>query len=385
MFVRADLEARERQTLAPYAVFSGNSRGRRFNEPDDPHRTAFQRDRDRILHSRAFRRLEYKTQVFVYHEGDYYRTRLTHSLEVAQLARSAASALGLNETFVEALSLAHDLGHPPFGHAGGEVLHQRMRDHGGFEHNVQGLRIVDRLEHRYPDFPGLNLSFELREAILKHGPTGPDAQTSEFTPPAKPLLETILVDLSDSTAYNHHDIDDGLRSGILDLHDLASSVPLFSRCLESAIRASPRADENDVRFVAVNHLVKVMLNDLIQTSHQRLTAAAAADSHAARNHADAPLIAFSLGMERDLETLQEYLFTRFYRNYRVVRMMDKAKRLLAALFDAYVDRPELLPPDFQQWAEREGTHRAVCDYLAGMTDRYAEQDYRKLFDPTERV
>lgn len=385
MFVRADLEARERSTLARYAVLSGQSRGRRFEESEDPHRTAFQRDRDRILHSRAFRRLEYKTQVFVYHEGDYYRTRLTHSLEVAQLARSAACALGLNETFVEALALAHDLGHPPFGHAGGEVLHQKMRDHGGFEHNVQGLRIVDRLERRYPGFAGLNLTFELREAILKHGPTGPDAQTPEFSPRRPPLLETVLVDLADSTAYNHHDIDDGLRSRILDLHDLATEVPLFGRCLERAVRAYPKADESEVRFVAVNQLVKEMLGDLIRTSEERLREADAPDSDAARGHPRAPLVAFSLGMERDLETLQEYLFTRFYRNYRVVRMMDKAKRLLATLFDAYVDRPELLPPEFQAWAESEGVHRAVCDYLAGMTDRYAEQDYRKLFDPTERV
>jgi dGTPase len=385
MFQRADIEARERTTLAPYALLSGNSSGRRHAEPDDPHRTMYQRDRDRILHSRAFRRLEYKTQVFVYHEGDYYRTRLTHSLEVAQIARSVACALGVNETFVEALALAHDLGHPPFGHAGGEMLHQRMRDHGGFEHNVQGLRIVDRLERRYPGFPGLNLSFELREAILKHGPTGSDAQTAEFSPPRPPALETILVDLADSTAYNHHDLDDGLRSGILDLHDLATEVPLFGRCLESAVRDIGSGNESDVRLVAINRIVKAMIADLIETSRAKLAAASPADSLAARNDSRAPLIAFSIGMERDLEILQEYLFTKFYRHYRVVRMMDKAKRLLAALFDAYVERPELLPPEFQAWADREGIQRAVCDYLAGMTDRYAEQDYRKLFDPSERV
>ncbi len=343
----------------------------------------YQRDRDRILHSKAFRRLEYKTQVFVYHEGDYYRTRLTHSLEVSQIARSVACALGLNETFVEALSLAHDLGHPPFGHAGGEVLHQKMKDLGGFEHNVQGLRIVDRLERRYPGFAGLNLSFELREAILKHGPTGPDAQTNEFTPMRKPLLETTLVDLADSTAYNHHDLDDGLRAGILDLHDVAVDVPLFGRCLEAAVKEIGSKSESDVRLVAINKIVKAMIADLIETSSERLREADPSNAHDARERG--PLVAFSLGMERDLEILQEYLFAKFYRHYRVVRMMDKAKRLLAQLFDAYVDRPELLPPEFQKWAESEGVERAVCDYLAGMTDRYAEQDYRKLFDPSERV
>lgn len=384
MLLRSDLEERERRTLAPFAVMSGDSRGRRHPEPEDPHRTTWQRDRDRILHASAFRRLEYKTQVFVNTEGDYYRTRLTHSLEVAQIARSVACALGLNETFVEALSLAHDIGHPPFGHAGGEVLHQKMLDKGGFEHNVQGLRIVDRLETRYPGFPGINLSFELREAILKHGPTGPDAETPEFTPFRPPLLETVLVDLADSTAYNHHDLDDGLRSGILDPEALARDVPLFGRAYHAAVETVGDRRAREVRLVTINQVVKAMISDLIQTSNARLLAAAPRNSDEAR-HQPKPLIAFSERMAEELEVLQDYLFKEFYRHFRVVRQMDKAKRLLATLFDTYVERPELLPPEFQKRAEEDGVERSVCDYLAGMTDRYAEQDYRKLFDPTERV
>jgi len=377
-------EQRERQTLAPYALMSENSRGRRHDEPEDPVRTVYQRDRDRVIHSTAFRRLEYKTQVFVYHEGDYYRTRLTHSIEVSQVARSVARALQLNETFVEALSLAHDLGHPPFGHAGGVVLHECMESHGGFEHNVQGLRIVDRLERRYPAFAGLNLSFELREAILKHGPTGPDAQTPEFTPMRKPALETVVVDLADSTAYNHHDLDDGLRSRILDLDSLAASVRLVGECLEQ-VRESvgPDQDAGFLGMVTINGVVKRSIADLIETSSARLREASVDSADEAREQPG--LIGFSDSMTRMQEELQDYLFDNFYRHYRVVRMMDKSKRLLRKLFDTYTERPELLPPRFQKWADQEGTHRAVCDYLAGMTDRYAEQDYRRLFDPTERV
>jgi dGTPase len=383
MFLRGDLEARERATLASHATFSGDSRGRRHAEAEDAHRTAYQRDRDRILHSSAFRRLEYKTQVFVYHEGDHYRTRLTHSLEVSQIARSVACALGLNETFVEALSLAHDLGHPPFGHAGGEILHQRMERHGGFEHNVQGLRIVDRLEHRYPGFPGINLTHELREAILKHGPGVADPLAAEFEPWRKPRLETLLVDLADSTAYNHHDLEDGLRAGILDLDELAETVPLVARALDGARRELGRAPPRELRLGTSSRVVKAMIKDLIATSAQRLRDAAPRDAGEAREHGS--LIAFSPAMDADLEKLQDHLFVRFYRHHRVVRMMDKAKRLLADLFDAYVERPELLPPEFQEWAATEGVPRAVCDYLAGMTDRYAESDWRKLFDPTERA
>lgn len=383
MFFRELLEARERTTLAPYALFSGDSRGRRHAEPDDPYRTVYQRDRDRIVHCRAFRRLEYKTQVFVYHEGDYYRTRLTHSMEVAQVARSVANALGLNETFVEALSLAHDLGHPPFGHAGGEVLHAKMVDHGGFEHNVQGLRIVDRLERRSPAFPGLNLSFEIREAILKHGSTGADAEAPEFHPMRPPALETQVVDLADSTAYNHHDLDDGLRAGILHMDNLADAVPIVGRCRARALHEFPSASERDANMLTVGLVVKESIQDLIRTSEEHLRESGIDSADAARPMLD--LIAFSPDMARAQEELQDYLFTHFYRHFRVVRMMDKAKRLLGELFDAYADRPELLPPEFQKWADSEGAHRAVCDYLAGMTDRYAEQDYRKLFDPTERV
>ncbi len=383
MITREQIERRERATLRPYALFSGDSRGRRHEEPVDPYRPAYQRDRDRVIHCTAFRRLEYKTQVFVYHEGDYYRTRLTHSIEVSQIARSVASALGLNEAFVEALSLAHDLGHPPFGHAGGEVLHGRMDGHGGFEHNVQGLRIVDTLERRYPGFPGLNLSFELREAILKHGPTGPDAETEEFSPPRPPALETQLVDIADSTAYNHHDLDDGIRSGLLDFGDLCRHVTLLGAGRELAEREFPGLTGRGLVFRTIDAVVKGSIRDLVESSHARIAAAAPATADDAR--AAGGLIGFSERMATQQDELQDYLFDNFYRHYRVVRMMDKAKRLLGSLFDAYVARPELLPPEFQRLADEHGVHRTVCDYIAGMTDRFAEMDYRKLFDPSERV
>ncbi len=383
MFSRESLEERERRTLAPYALFAGDTRGRRHDEPQDPLRTDFQRDRDRVIHSTAFRRLEYKTQVFVYHEGDYYRTRLTHSIEVSQIARSMAATLGLNGDFVEALALAHDLGHPPFGHAGGAVLQARMARHGGFEHNVQGLRIVDRLENRYPGFRGLNLTFELREAILKHGPAAAAGGLLEFLPERPPFIETRLVDAADSIAYCHHDIDDGLRSGILDQEQLAASVPLVGSCQAEARRAWPRADARQLRMTTINNVVKRSIADLVATSAERLVEAAPGSAEEARQRGG--LISFSEDMARRQAELQEYLLHNFYRHHRVVRMMDKAQRLLGALFDAYTGRPELLPPLFQGWAEEEGVPRTVCDYIAGMTDRYAEQDYRKLFDPSERA
>lgn len=383
MFTRELIEARERQMLAPYALFSGDSVGRKHEEAVDPYRTAYRRDRDRIIHSTAFRRLEYKTQVFVYHEGDYYRTRLTHSIEVSQIARSAAVALGLNESFVEALSLAHDLGHPPFGHAGGQVLHAKMADHGGFEHNVHGLRIVDLLERRYHAFPGLNLTHEVREAILKHSCTELDTFAAEFLGPQSPRLETQLVDLADSTAYHHHDMDDGLRSGILDLAKMADGSRLVGECLAEAKRRCDPADQRQIRLLTINSVVKRSIMDLIQTSAQRLKDTAPQSSEEASGRPG--LIGLSDEMAAHHAELHRYLVRYFYRNHRVTRMMDKAGRLLMALFDAYTERPELLPPEFQTWAETEGTQRAVCDYIAGMTDRYAEQDYRKLFDPTVRV
>ncbi|MFH0943952.1 MAG: deoxyguanosinetriphosphate triphosphohydrolase [Planctomycetota bacterium] len=383
MFTRELIEARERQTLAPYALFSGDSKGRKHEEATDPFRTAYRRDRDRVIHSTAFRRLEYKTQVFVYHEGDYYRTRLTHTIEVSQIARSVAIALGLNESFVEALSLAHDLGHPPFGHAGGQVLHSKMVNHGGFEHNVHGLRIVDLLERRYHDFAGLNLTYEIREAILKHSTTKHATFAAEFTGPPSPCLETQLVDLADSTAYHHHDMDDGLRSGILDLETMADASALVGECLAEARRRCDPADQRQIRLMTINGVVKRSILDLVQTSAERLESASPRSSEEARGQSG--LIGLSDKMASCHEELHRYLVRNFYRHHRVTRMMDKAGRLLKDLFDTYTGRPELLPPEFQAWAEREGTHRAVCDYIAGMTDRYAEQDYRKLFDPTVRV
>ncbi len=373
------LEVRERRVLARFALFAGDSRGRRHPEPEDALRTCWQRDRDRIVHCAAFRRLEYKTQVFVFHEGDHFRTRLTHTLEVAQIARSVAAALGLNETFVEALALTHDLGHPPFGHQGGEALHAKLVDHGGFEHNLQALRIVDQLERRYPDFPGLNLTYELREGILKHGPAGagkPDAGTAEFVPMRPPALETVLVDLCDSAAYDHHDLDDGLTSGLLELEPLAAAVPIVGECLADAKRRHPAATERDLRLMTVNLLVKRMILDLVETSARRLEAAAPDSSDAARSVPG--LIGFSDALAPRLEALEDHLFTHFYRHEHVVRSMDAAKRVLSELFDAYLANPSLLPADARRRGVNDGLHRTVCDYVAGMTDRFAEQEHRRV-------
>ncbi len=385
LFTRELLEVRERRIYAPYALFAGDSRGRRHAEPDDPLRTCWQRDRDRIVHCAAFRRLEYKTQVFVFHEGDHFRTRLTHTLEVAQIARSAAAALGLNETFVEALALTHDLGHPPFGHQGGEALHAKLVDHGGFEHNVQALRIVDVLERRYPNFPGLNLTFELREGILKHGPAGAigvEAAAPELFPMRKPALETVLVDLCDSAAYDHHDLDDGLTSGLLDLEELAASVRIVRECLDSARRDHPAATERDLRLATVNRFVKRVVLDLVRTSAERLERAAPASSDAARDAGG--LIAFSPELEPLQTELEDFLFARFYRHPHVVSSMERAKRVLAELFDAYLERPERLPAEVRARSARDGMHRTVCDYVAGMTDRFAEQEHRRIVAPAER-
>ena len=382
--LRETLEERERLVLAPYALKAAESKGRRYPEAPDPMRTDFQRDRDRIVHCTAFRRLEYKTQVFVNNEGDHYRTRLTHSMEVAQIARSIARALRLNEDLVEALALVHDLGHPPFGHAGERALQEMMKDHGGFEHNRQALRVVDLLERRYAAFPGLNLTAETRESILKHKGLYATPEAKEFAGAApNPFLEAQVVDVSDRIAYNNHDVDDGLYSGLLSEQELDEVA--IVREVRAEVAASPaRADKKLSRYAIVRKLIGRCVNDVVQASAERIEASGAASPLDARR-ADRRLVGFSDGMEALQKELGSFLMRSFYRHYRVMRMQSKAERCVSRLFTAFTRDPRQLPPGYQAAAEREGLHRTVCDYIGGMTDRYAQDEYRKLFYPFERL
>jgi dGTPase len=373
--------------LAPYAQTSARSRGRRYPETEHRYRSAFQRDRDRIIHSRAFRRLEYKTQVFVNHEGDHYRTRLTHSIEVSQIGRTVARALGLNEDLVESLSLCHDLGHTPFGHLGEDVLAEAMRANGGFEHNRQTLRIVERLEERYPEFPGLNLSWEVREGIAKH--SGPidvarAPEFAEYEPDRMPPLEAQLIDWVDEIAYNHHDIDDGLESGLLELEGLAASVPLFGEPLRAARLRYPSADPRQIQTQALRGLIDTLVTDLIDTTRRSLREAGIGSTEEIRG-APKPLAALSPAIAERNRALKAYLREFLYHHHHIERMKDKARRVLVALFDRYRENDRLLPADARRRIPEDGVPRTIADYIAGMTDRYASEEYRRLFDPSLRV
>ena len=373
--------------LASYAQTSALSRGRRFPEAHHGYRSLYQRDRDRIVHARAFRRLEYKTQVFVNHEGDHYRTRLTHSIEVSQIGRTVARALGLNEDLVESLALSHDLGHTPFGHLGEEVLDEFMQGNGGFNHNRQTLRIVEFLEERYPDFPGLNLTWEVREGIAKHsGPivVAEAPEFSEYDPARQPPLEAQLIDLVDEIAYNHHDIDDGLSSGLLETEALAEAVPLFGEPLRRARARWPQADPRRVRTVALRGVINVLVTDLIETTGSSIQGAGVATVEDVRD-AGRLLAGLSSKADDQNRALKTYLRTHLYQHHRIERMKDKASRVLRALCERYLDNPRLLPDDARRSVEVAGVHRAIADYIAGMTDRYASEEYQRLFDPTLRV
>ena len=377
--------------LTHYAASDANSRGRRHAEPLPGDRTTHQRDRDRIIHSGAFRRLEYKTQVFVNHEGDMFRTRLTHSLEVAQICRSIARSLQLNEDLAEAISLAHDLGHTPFGHAGQDALNECMRDYGGFEHNVQSLRVVDLLEEKYPDFPGLNLSFETREGILKHcspelAPRLGDVG-ERFLQGGQPSLEAQLANLCDEIAYNTHDLDDGLRAGMLDLDGLSEESDFFALHLRSARADYPHLDERRLTHEVIRRLVKAQIADLRGSSQAALERIEPADIEAVRSHPRA-LVRFSSEMRTHNDLLKQLLYTRVYDHYRVRRMTVKARQVVRDLFECFFADPRLLPPPAQQrvaaLTRRKGTRgqaRGVADYIAGMTDRYAILERQRLFDP----
>ncbi|GAB4467196.1 MAG: deoxyguanosinetriphosphate triphosphohydrolase [Burkholderiaceae bacterium] len=365
--------------LAPYAARSTATRGRTHPEPPTVARSEFQRDRDRIVHSTAFRRLEYKTQVFVNHEGDLFRTRLTHSLEVAQIGRSIARNLHVNEDLVEAIALAHDLGHTPFGHAGQEALHECMKPYGGFEHNLQSLRVVDELEERYGGFDGLNLCFETREGILKHCSLE-NARTlgalgERFITRRQPTLEAQIANLADEIAYNNHDIDDGLRSGLLSLPQI-EEVPIFARHVRDVRERYPALAERRLIHETVRRMINTLIIDLIEETRRRIAAVEPDSVDAVR--AAPPLIAFSEPVRREADELKRFLGDHLYRHYRVMRMASKARRIVGELFEAFMDDPRLLPPDHRARAERDRP-RAIADYVAGMTDRYAIKEHRRLF------
>ena len=378
MVAREQVEAREKAVLAPYAMPSGESRGRRHPEEQHPIRTCFQRDRDRIIHSTAFRRLEYKTQVFVNHEGDYYRTRLTHTMEAAQITRTMARVLGLNEDLAEAVALAHDLGHTPFGHAGERTLNGLMAAYGGFEHNAQSLRIVDLLEERYPAFRGLNLSWEVREGIVKHSTRYDRPQVAEFDATLAPCLEAQIVDFADEVAYTAHDVDDGLKSGMLDPDELAT-VTLWRAALDEARRMGAKASVTVQRYQAVRRLIDWMVTDLATTLLARL-AHEGIDSLPAVRRVKPRLVEFSATMGPQHAELKAFLSDRLYHHHRVTRMTQKADRIMTALFEVYMAEPRQLPPHVTRRVAEDGETmpRVIADYVAGMTDRFALQEWERL-------
>ncbi len=380
--IREDIERWEEAKLAPYGMRSARSRGREYPIDPDPIRTHFQRDRDRIIHSTAFRKLEYKTQVFIIHEGDYYRTRLTHTLEVAQIARTLARALGINVDLAEAIALSHDLGHTPFGHAGENAMKRMMADQGGFEHNVQGLRVVERLEERYPTMPGLNLTYELREGIIKHD-TVYDRPTTDdrFDPNESPTLESQLVDLSDSIAYNNADLDDALKMGLLEIEDLKAVDWVWD--LFDQARQDLGADVRDkfVKYRAIGKMYDLHVHDAINESRRRIrenNIRTVEDVRAFKGR----LADFSDDFKGIMKPLQEFLFKRVYRHPHTVCMATKSEKFIEDMFQLYLDHPNQLPWKYQERIEEEGLKRVICDYISGMTDRYLMEEYKKAFSPT---
>jgi dGTPase len=378
MQTRYQLELLEDQFLAPYGIRSRNSRGRAFPEEDAEYRTAFQRDRDRILRTTAFRRLEYKTQVFINYEGDYYRTRLTHTLEVAQIGRTIARALGANEDLVETICLAHDLGHPPFGHSGETALARLMKEFGGFDHNKQSLRIVTLLERRYTQFPGLNLTWETREGIVKHESEYDVSDASDYNPELRGSLEAQITNIADELAYTAHDLDDGLRSGMITPSMLAS-ISLWGILTERAGWRGPDLDEL-TRHQMIRHLIDIEVTDLVHTTDLQLredVVRSAEELQSLRHN----VVGYSEDLTRRNRQLKDFLYANLYRQHRVVRMAVKAERIISDLFNAYRSEPAILPRHVQDGITERGLERTICDYIAGMTDRYAVEEHQKLFDP----
>jgi len=379
---RQHLERIEDESLAPFGMRSVNSRGRVHPEDEHPYRTAYQRDRDRILHTTAFRRLKHKTQVFVVTEGDYYRTRLTHTLEVTQIGRTIARAIGANEDLTEAICLVHDIGHPPFGHSGERALSQLMADHGGFDHNQQALRIVEMLERRYPEWPGLNLTYELREGIVKHETEYDSSAAEGFEPDMRGLVEAQIANAADEIAYNAHDLDDGLRAGLFTPAEL-NGLELWETVKRSV--GWEGTDFDDLwRHRLIRRLIGLEVTDVLETTSRCLQADGirSIDDVRALDH---NVIGFSERMRQLNRPHKDFLFRRMYQHHRVLRMQAKADRLLQQLFEAYVGEPRQMPEATQKRIEQVGLQRAVCDYIAGMTDPFALSEHRKLFDPSERV
>lgn len=378
MIDRQAVELREEALLAPVAMRSALSRGRAHETRPDQFRTGFQRDRDRIVHSRAFRRLSGKTQVFIDGEGDHFRNRLTHTVEVAQVSRTVARRMGLNEDLVECIALVHDLGHPPFGHRGEDMLAQLMQPHGGFEHNLQGLRVVEELEIRYPEHHGLDLTYEVREGIVKHGSKYDPARVeARFGPGERPLLEAQLTDALDSVVYDCHDIDDGLRGGYIALEQLAA-IPLWDAVWREAVDASPRsAPQKLILDRALRNLMDAMIDDCCTATLARLAEDGVHDLAAVRA-ATRPLVVHSPSFATGKRELERFLFANLYRHHAVNAAFHRARRILAELFAFWTEHPDALPPEHAARVEAVGLQRSVADYLAGMTDRYALDEYARL-------
>lgn len=391
MITRTDLENRENQFLAPYAMRSSESRGRVYPKDEHGYRTSYQRDRDRIIHTTAFRRLEYKTQVFVYSEGDHYRNRLTHSIEVAQVGRTLARALGCNEDLTEAICLAHDLGHPPFGHVGEETLNRLMVNHGGYDHQKQTYRIITELEQRYPDHPGLNLTYEVREGVVKHDTIYDVVDARDYMPLERGTLECQLSNLADEIAYSTSDLDDGLRSNILNVKDI-KELTIFQTVVDSMGQKAADVDLTDEMTLRrfIRRLVSIEVSDVIAATLDNIQQNGVKSLADLRNQPE-NMADYSEELTKKNLELKTYLFDNFYRHYRVVRMATKAERLLKGLFDAYVEQSQQLPSNVQALVKEDGDnqrdslHRVVCNYIAGMTDRYAIQEHKRLYDPEERA
>jgi dGTPase len=380
-FTRQQLEEIEDKSLAPYGMRSRDTKGRAYLDSEPEYRTSFQRDRDRVLHTTAFRRLEYKTQVFINFEGDYFRTRLTHTLEVAQIGRTFARALGGNEDLVEAICLAHDLGHSPFGHSGEVALARLMRDHGGFDHNRQSLRIVTELEERYPEFPGLNLTWEVREGMVKHESEYDVSDARDYHPDLRGNLETQIANVADELAYTTHDLDDGLRSGMITPHML-NGIALWEILRESQPWSGAALEDMD-RHRMIRQLVGLMVTDMVEATDARLKesrAKSALDLQKLKHN----VVGYSEDVQRRNRELKDFLYRNLYRHHRVVRMQVKAERLMSDLFGAYRTEPSMLPGQIQRHIDKRGLERAICDYIAGMTDRYAIEEHQKLFNPLEK-
>lgn len=378
LFTREYLEDLESKMLAPYGVLSKNSKGRKFVEDEPAYRTAFQRDRDRILHTTAFRRLEYKTQVFINFEGDYYRTRLTHTLEVAQIGRTLARALGANEDLTETICLAHDLGHPAFGHSGEMILSRLMKDYGGFDHNKQTLRIVTQLERRYDSHPGLNLTWETCEGIVKHESEYDIADATDYNPQLRGTLEAQIANVADELAYTAHDLDDGLRSGMID-PSMLNGIAIWDILLEIVGWRNGKMDEL-TRHRLIRKLIGMEVTDLVNSTEQRLRESGVRSVEDLQR-LDYNVMGFSDDLRRRNRELKDFLYSKLYRHYRVVRMAVKAERIISDLFSAYRSQPAILPDHIRARVDEYGLERVICDYIAGMTDRFAVEEADKLFSP----